>query len=57
MDASWMEAVPVAPRMSNFKALEDVLLATADVTVTRDAVIGTDQDGNTFWNKIQYFLE
>ena len=53
MDASQMEAVNVAPRMGNFKAMEDVLLATAYVTVTRDAAVGTDQDGNTFWNKIR----
>jgi hypothetical protein len=39
------------PKSSNFKASEDILLASAYVTVTTNAV--TDQDGNTYWSKIR----
>jgi hypothetical protein len=45
-----MDAIP---RMGNFKGSEDVLLASAYASVTMDASIGTDQDGNTFWSKIR----
>lgn len=33
---------------ANFKADEDVMLAQAYVSVTTNAAVGTDQDGNTF---------
>jgi hypothetical protein len=36
----------------NFKGDEDIKLAPAYVLVSTNAAIGTDQDGNTFWNKI-----
>ena len=39
-------------KSSNFKALEDCMLASAYAFVTTNAAIGTDQDGNTFWTKI-----
>lgn len=38
---------------ANFKADEDVMLAQAYVSVTTNAAVGTDQDGNTFWEKIR----
>ena len=41
------------PKSSNFKASDDFLLASAYVTVTTNAAIGTGQDGNTYWSKIR----
>ena len=38
---------------SNFTASEDVMLASAYVAVMTDAAKGTDQDGNTFWERIK----
>lgn len=38
--------------MPNFKAEEDVFLASAYVVVTTGATVGTDQDAATFWSKI-----
>lgn len=38
---------------ANFKIVEDIKLASAYVFVTTNAAIGTDQDGNTFWEKIR----
>jgi hypothetical protein len=40
-------------KSSNFKALEDCMLALAYAFVTTNAAIVTDQDGNTFWTKIR----
>ena len=37
----------------NFKADEDLKLANAYVFVGTNAAVGTDQDGNTFWQKIR----
>jgi hypothetical protein len=37
---------------SNFKIIEDIMLASPYVFVTTKAAVGTDQDGNTFWDKI-----
>ncbi len=37
----------------NFKIDEDMKLACAYVFVTTNAVIGTDQDGETYWKKIR----
>jgi hypothetical protein len=42
-----------AKGMPNFRAEEDVMLATAYVSVTTNAAIGTDQNGATFWDKIR----
>ncbi|KAI2491343.1 No apical meristem-associated C-terminal domain [Fragilaria crotonensis] len=37
---------------SNFRVDEDIHLAHAYVFVTTNAAVGTDQDANTFWEKI-----
>jgi hypothetical protein len=37
---------------SSFKIIEDIMLASPYVFVTTKAAVGTDQDGNTFWDKI-----
>ena len=39
---------------ANFRADEDVMLAQAYVSVATNAAIGTDQDGNTFWEKVRH---
>ena len=47
-------AVPrTITKSGNFKAAEDIMLASAYGTVTLNAAIGTDQDGATFWAKIR----
>ena len=44
---------------SNFKLVaEDIKLASEYVVVTTNAAVGTDQDGNTFWDKIrEHFIQ
>ena len=42
-----------AKASANFNADEDVILAHAYVSVTTNAAVGTDQDGNTLWEKIR----
>ena len=37
----------------NFKIDEDLKLASAYAMVSTNAAVGTDQDGNTFWQKIR----
>jgi hypothetical protein len=36
----------------NFKIDDDLKLASAYALVLTDAAVGTDQDGNTFWQKV-----
>lgn len=37
----------------NFRIVEDVWLTESYVMVTTNAAVGTDQNGDTFWMKVQ----
>jgi hypothetical protein len=37
---------------ANFMLIEDIMLASACAFVTTNAAVGTDQDGNMFYDKI-----
>lgn len=55
-DGNAFQARPSQKRSKNFSEEEDILLVSAWLNVSQDAVHGADQSKNTYWGRIyEYF--